>query len=369
MDSRDTETAELRVALETAGLTQYEAEAYTTIIDLGSASAVEIADACSVPQARIYDVLRELEAKDYIETYKQGSLHAQARNPQAVMEQLDSQAQTLVDAKDELERRWERPTLENHTVSIVKRGKTVMEKASERISEATNEIHLALTGEQFWALKDELQVAYENGVMVKVSLHPKSYHESLPLAEFEDAFEQTVSQVHYRRLPTPFLVIIDRNRLFFTPENYQHPSHEYGMLVNDYSLSHVFHWFFQTALWEPWERVYDDRTDDPPIEYTSMRECIAAIKRLFDESEEYRIVATVYGFDRLDRTDRTITGEVTDITYSGTPTSDGQWPELITYTERATITIETDEDTYSVGGHGTMLEDIEARRITIDSIE
>ena len=46
-------TSELRAALEEAGLSQYQAEAYNTLLQLGAASATEIADACTVPTARI----------------------------------------------------------------------------------------------------------------------------------------------------------------------------------------------------------------------------------------------------------------------------------------------------------------------------
>jgi len=70
------DTEDLRDALEDAGLSQYQAEAYTALLRLGTASATELADACAVPTARIYDVLRDLEGKAYIETYEQGSLHS-----------------------------------------------------------------------------------------------------------------------------------------------------------------------------------------------------------------------------------------------------------------------------------------------------
>lgn len=369
MESNQMDPDELKSALEAAGFTQYEANAYTTIIELGGASAVEIADACDVPQARIYDVLRELEANDYIETYQQGSLHARAHDPNAVMERLTEQAETLTTAKDELERRWKQPTLEEHTVSIVKRGRTVCDRASERIRQAENEIHLALTAEQFYSLEEDIAAAYESGVVVKLSLHPKSHHDSLPLADLEDDFEGTVSQVRYRRLPTPFLVIVDRNRLFYTPQEYQHPAHEYGMIVNDYSLSHLFHWFFQTAIWDPWEEVYDDRSDDPPIEYTSIRECLVDIKLLREDDPNQMITATVRGYDRMSRVEKELTGEVTNITYSGSLPADGRWRELITYTESANFSLETEGQSYTIGGHGAMIEDIEARRIVIESVE
>ena len=54
------DTDELHAVLEEAGLSPYQADAYVTLLALGSASASEIATASGVPQPRIYDVLRGL---------------------------------------------------------------------------------------------------------------------------------------------------------------------------------------------------------------------------------------------------------------------------------------------------------------------
>lgn len=68
--------------LEDAGLSPHQADAFVTLLERGSASATDIAKASSVPDARIYDVLRDLEEDGYIETYEQDSLHARANDHQ-----------------------------------------------------------------------------------------------------------------------------------------------------------------------------------------------------------------------------------------------------------------------------------------------
>lgn len=47
-------------ALTSIGLTRYEAEVYTTLVELGEASAREIADKSTVPREKVYYVLRRL---------------------------------------------------------------------------------------------------------------------------------------------------------------------------------------------------------------------------------------------------------------------------------------------------------------------
>ena len=86
------ETETFVTVLEEAGLSPYEAEVYVTLLDLGTASATEIADESEVPGPRIYDVLRSLADRGYVETYKQGTLQARAHDPPDVVENLQDRA-------------------------------------------------------------------------------------------------------------------------------------------------------------------------------------------------------------------------------------------------------------------------------------
>lgn len=53
--------------LKGIGLTMYEAEAYVTLISLISATATEIAEKSGIPRSKIYDVLKGLSKKNFIE--------------------------------------------------------------------------------------------------------------------------------------------------------------------------------------------------------------------------------------------------------------------------------------------------------------
>lgn len=127
------DSPELRDALEDVGLSQYQAEAYNRLLRLGTASATELADSCAVPAARIYDVLRDLETKGYIETYEQESLKARACDPATVLEDLRGRASMLEDAADEIEDRWDQPEVEQHKLSVVTRFGTVMQRAASLV--------------------------------------------------------------------------------------------------------------------------------------------------------------------------------------------------------------------------------------------
>ena len=53
--------------LKGIGLTMYEAQAYVTLISLISSTAVEVSEKSGIPRSKIYDVLKKLNEKNFIE--------------------------------------------------------------------------------------------------------------------------------------------------------------------------------------------------------------------------------------------------------------------------------------------------------------
>ncbi|MFC4549855.1 MULTISPECIES: TrmB family transcriptional regulator [Halorussus] len=356
------ETEHLRAALETAGLSQYQAAAYIAVLELGKASAVEIAEACSVPQARIYDVLRDLEAAGYIETYEQDSLHARAHDPGEVLANLREQAATFETAADEIEERWERPPVDDHMVSIVKRFDTVLDRARDLVADADNEVQLSVSPEQFRALRPQLERARENDAVVKVSIHTTD-PATVP---DRDAFADAVSEVRHRKLPSPFLAIVDRTKACFAPHD--RSVNQYGVLVDDYTLTYVFHWFFLTSLWEVWDVVYSSRSTEPPFEYTNIRECVRELNSLLADGATVR--ATVRGYRTGGGDPCEISGTITEATYAGVSTDSEEGIPLAQLAGKVTVHLSGDDGTeYTVGGWGAFVEDVEATRITVESVE
>lgn len=364
----DVTPEKLRDILQRTRLSQYQADAYVTLVELGTASAVEIANACDVPQARIYDVLRDLEGMGYVETYERGSLHARAHEPDRVIDDLQEQAKSAIAAAEEIEARWEKPSIENHRVSVVNRFETVAERAREYVQDADAQILLAATSEQFLDLADDLQDAVDRDVVVKVSLHPSDPDHSVPIDRVRDRFEDATIEVRERTIPGPFVLIADRVGVCFAPEVVFHPSNEYGMLINDYSLGQVFKWFFETSLWEAWDEVYSAKSGDPPIPYTSIRDCIRDVEPLLDAGHE--VVVSVRGRDTDSGRDVEFSGRVTNLVHAGhQPEGGGPESALTMFAERATIELDTGDETVTVGGWGAVLEDVEADQLVVESVD
>jgi HTH-type transcriptional regulator, sugar sensing transcriptional regulator len=88
---------EIVEGLRKLGLTEYEAKAYAALVGMGEASAREIHELCGVPRTRIYDILRDLADKGFVE-YVQGSpSYYRAVEPDRVIEKLRNELVASID--------------------------------------------------------------------------------------------------------------------------------------------------------------------------------------------------------------------------------------------------------------------------------
>jgi len=74
--------------LKKIGLNEYEARAYLALVGLREATAREILEAGKIPQGRIYDVLRELADKGYVEVQNGTPTYYRAVDPRNLIQNL-----------------------------------------------------------------------------------------------------------------------------------------------------------------------------------------------------------------------------------------------------------------------------------------
>lgn len=355
------EDSDLRDALENTGLTQYQAEAYLALLDLGSAPAADIAEKSGVPGPRIYDVLRDLEDNGYVELFEQGRLHARVHDPSSVIETFETRREQFERAMATVQDRWERPDIDNYAVSIVKRTETALERTEEAIRQADNQIKLCVSDDGFHRFLPHLRAAISRGVHVKICLSRDSDADaSGDVHELEGPY----TEVRRRALPAPFLAIVDRDTVCFGP--HQQSTNEYGVIVNDPSQAYVFNVFFLTSLWTQWTPILEPSFEEPTREYVDIRRCVHDVDALMQE--DATIYASVQGTEVRTGSDVEFDGKIVETGYDMGPDGheDVMYPLL---DGLASLTIETEDGTYTVGGWGATLEDVEARRISIDRIE
>ena len=354
------DAGELKTVLESAGLSQYQANAYVTLLERGSSSASDLADASGVPGPRIYDVLRDLEDEGFVVTYEQDRLYARATDPEKALTGLRTRINQYETAVDEIEDRWQEPDSNDHEITLIRRFRTVLERARDDIEAAERHIQLAVTPDQFLELRPLLADAHDRGVYIQISLYIPP-DEDLPFEE--SVFEGTCTEARRRELQNAFFLLTDRTRLCFAP--HVDSSREYGVLAEDRDTSYVFHWFFLTCLWEVYPSIHTDRDDAPPFVFVAIRECIRFIEPLL--SEGATITASVEGYSARTGRERALSGTITGVDFTGD--ADGGVITLAQLAGRASFVLETDEGTYTIGGEGAVVEDIGADRITIEAVE
>lgn len=350
----------LRDGLMAIGLTQYEADAYAALLELGRAPAVDVAQAADVPRARIYDVVRSLAEQGYVETFDDGGLHARAVDPEAAVDELSSAADHLQSTADAVEERWEEPPIANRQISVVKRFETLFRLARERIAEAEFGIKIAATPAQYAELEDALTGAREDGVVVKLTLHG----EELDADEDHDALTDLVggvpTETRVRELPTSLLIVVDHREVLFAPHRTPAAGGEQGLFLDDAWFAEMADWYFRTALWAVWEPIQRDPLDRTT--YTDIRECLRAVAPIVEDGGDVRAAVTP-----IEEPDRRIEGEIADVTYR--PTDETGGSPLEPYVDVAALTLATDDGAVEVGNWDAVVEDVRAGRIEILDVE
>lgn len=349
----------LQEALENVDLTTYQSTAYLTLIDNGRLSAVDVAKKSSIPVSQIYKTLRALEDRGFVETIEQDKLHAEPREPIDILSHLRKRGELLNDAANELEDRWERPPASEHRVSVVKHEETVIERVRNRLPDTAVSAEIALTMDQLESLAPDLIAAAERGVGVHASIYWEM--DLKERCQEIDLLDSPV-EIHVASIPGPFLSILDRRSTYFTPND--QADEMYGILIEDEILSFINHWYFRTCLWSVYPTL--DEEDWLSTTYLSLEEFIRDVSSLYHNGAT--ITVTVEGQEIETERPTTVEGTVSGLFYPGI-LDNVESPTLEQLSGFASVFLDTGETAYSIGSWGSVFEDIEALKLTIEDVE
>ncbi|MFC7081279.1 TrmB family transcriptional regulator [Halorussus caseinilyticus] len=355
------DSTELVDILERYGLSPYQATAYVTVLERGTLAAQEVANLSSVPQPRVYDILRDLEEEGFVTTYEQDKLYVQALNPDDALDVVRERAAELEAAVEEITDRWQQPAVKEHTISLVQRGQTVFEKAREELDHAVDHAQLVCKTDHLEALWPTLVAAHDRNVFVDVSLYDVEDRESL--AEYDFSELCTHARVLRRPLRSdPFGALIDRERACYSW--YPATDDEYGIYIDDSAHENMV-WNFMMNLRDAAEEHYIATPYDPPLRFGALRDCLHVVEPLVREGRT--LTAEIEGtwVDSGRRCE--VAGTVLNIDYPGFEAGETATP-LQMFTD-ARLTLDTGDETYTVGGFDALIEDIEATRVVVTGIE
>lgn len=349
-------TDEIRRGLRTFGFNSYEAQAFATLLEHGALPAIEVAKRSAVPGSRVYDVLADLEREGYVETFeREDQRHARAREPSDVVDGLVDTSEQLSDAAERIENVWERSTLQDHRIALFDRVDAVLDQAESLVRAAGTSVDVAATPAQYYGLQEAMGEARGNGAVVRASVEG--------LADTAIESDQPATEIRRRRIPGPFVALVDRTHICFAP-NERAPA-AYGMVFNDDILAFVFHWYFQLCLWSVCEPVY--RRAEPEYTYVSMEEFVRDVYPFWWSGSV--VPVTVVGVDTDTGQKREVTGVVSDVVY---PEHDLGSDDPPTYGELAslvTLVVANEDGRHLVGGWGAVYEDVEAEQIVFHGDE
>lgn len=353
--------AAFKEVLTDADFSQYEAEVYLSVLELGDASVADIAETSPVPRSRVYGVLSDLERQGVLETYESDSLRARINDPSAVAEDLTARSERFSDAATGIQEIWEQPQVRQKAVRVFQDHSTTIAEADVRLAEAETIVHLAVSPEELDALRDILETLRDSGVVVRIALHEGQQQLDEP-GNLSIPYSAVASEVRFCGSLLPFIALIDGDLSIFGIQS-RHGS-EYGILIDDHILSSILHWYFQIQLWEPWDSVYA-ATDTDGLTYISIREFIRDIESVRESGD--RIVVRVEGIKTFSGEEVTITGHLEDIVYSDSNVA-GDQPFSQPFLQAA-IVVSDDADTHTIGGYGAILEDVRATQISVLSMD
>ncbi|MGL4670186.1 MAG: TrmB family transcriptional regulator [Methanobacteriaceae archaeon] len=173
---------EIISALKIMGLTEYESLAYISLSSMITATASEISENSDIPRSRVYEVLKLLSKKGFIEIETGKPLKYTVIPPSTVFKSNKEQIITELDnAEEELNMRYETHISKVPAPIWMIRGiEKIVKKELEIISRAKHSVNIRIgflfEGElEQEALMKKVKAAVNRGVDVKIMIGSYSY--------------------------------------------------------------------------------------------------------------------------------------------------------------------------------------------------
>ncbi|WP_306059651.1 TrmB family transcriptional regulator [Natronococcus wangiae] len=352
--------ATLRSQLAAFGLSEKEIDTYLALLSLGEAKTSAIADDSGVSQRYVYQIAEDLEERGLaiVKDHAAPTTIA-AVPPEQAIEGLVSRLRSL---QPGLESRFTEAAEETASFNVIKSRQTALKEIRRIINSANEEAFLALPHYAVEKLEDDLEAAFDRGVMIVLhegAIEPQSTED---VERRFDGVAHVVRQWHH---DMSFVVtaedassgIVGERRLLRSDDNDKE-----AVAVSESHVVGSMFGAFQGGFWAAGEGVY---TGDPaplPATYTMSRPAVlnAVLAQL--GGRMLRAEVTGYTTDTDER--RSVTGRIVEIRQGLVEPFTNSFPV------ENSLTIETDDgERVSVGGEGAFVEDLRANEIVLRPVE
>lgn len=197
--------------LKKLGLTSYEARSYITLTSLISATADEISSHTKIPKSKIYNSLKSLANKGFIEIQQERPLIYTANPPLEILkkqkEELDNEIDELI---DKLNSNYQSKIIQNPAPIWKINGiEDIIEKEIDMINRANHTIFMRI-GFLFENELDQLLDALKRkSIKIKVVL-PMKWESKNEIAK---KFEEEGIETYFKNLPPVKMMICDSREM------------------------------------------------------------------------------------------------------------------------------------------------------------
>ena len=199
--------------LNSLGLTEYQAKAYTALLTPKVATAEEVSRLSGVPRSKVYQVLMDLQKQGWIKVQKGRPLKFRPKDPRAVvaskMERFTKDIETV---KGELTDIYDKEGKESISPARVLQGRQlVLEEELNLLQGAQNEVVLEgalYFPEELEAIIPRLHRLHERGIGVKVTAMARVTVDGRSL-DVKDAFASIDCEKIFRETGLLKKVIVD----------------------------------------------------------------------------------------------------------------------------------------------------------------
>ncbi|MFB6176189.1 MAG: TrmB family transcriptional regulator [Halobaculum sp.] len=337
--------ARLRRQLEEFGLSEKEVDTYLTILEFGSGTASEVADAAGVSKRYVYNVSDELAERGFVTVEDHVvPTRIEATPPAELVSRLRDD---LADVGAALETRYTAAEPTDDQFEVIKTRATVLNRLREQVESASSEVFCAVPVSRFDAVADTLAAAVDRGVFVGVVLSGAG--DTAP----EFAGRATVGRRWME--PMPLLVTVDQRAGMVAPRELltRSNSDQQAIAFTQPQLAPIIVGSFLGNYWPNAEEVYVTDPAELPREFTSFRHAVtqAVLHRRSDGTLYAELKGRPVGADGDDL--RRLSGAVVAVRQGLVEPATNDFPV------ESALVVETADGRYSVGGPDAFVEDIE----------
>ncbi|WP_433634132.1 TrmB family transcriptional regulator [Halomicrococcus sp. NG-SE-24] len=344
-----------RELLTQIGLSDKEIDVYFVVLEHGEATVTEITEAVDISTRYVYDITEQLADRDVVVLNEyENPTTIRAIDPEQAIGNLMDELETV---ESDLKQLFTAPEPTDIEFDVIQSDQTARRRIKKIIDETTDEIVLSIPGSRYSGFAEEIENAADRGASVLLLVEE---NRGMPRL---DELDLPHTAVRVLDTPLPLMVGADVEVGVLGPAG-SFTGADGGrdiVTVRQPQLVGTIVGSCLSNYWPVAEEVYVAAPGPLPKTYDHFRSAVLEATLHHRDGRRVSATAEVTPLAQNASTDvRTVSGDVVEIRQGLVN------PSTNTFPLEASLTLETDDGRYSVGGEGSLMEDFEAKQVTLE---